>query len=202
MTVEQHKISARAFGFLFYGCCWCFVISLAVAIEICHAAVHPVITPFREKVSFYRASAQDSAPQQKCYADTVWTAEIRDESGKPIYKLTLEPMCMVGGYVIGVDLLLKDADRPNEYNLLCPDDVCIGLQKFDFNARDFVHGPDKSIFGAKRTMSVPGRNIVVTATVLNVVVSPISGTDDFQLEHINFDVYADYAQGRDKNPNR
>ena len=96
-----------------------------------------------------------------------------------------------GRYVIGMELVLKDNGKPKEYNLLCPDNICMGLQAFDFNGVDFVHGPEKSIYGATRTMPVPGRAFVVNVKVLDAAISPIAGSKLFQLDKLDLDLSAD-----------
>lgn len=182
--------------------CWALVFctSLALLQRTCEAASPAEIARYHADVYFSR-TASNPTPLPKHFVrkpgwrKPVWSDQIRDPSGKPLYDISLEPEYDVGGYLDGLNLVLRDVRRPSEYNLLCPDDKCMGLQAFIIVGSDFTHGPEKSIYGAKRTMPVPGRNIVVTATILDAKVSPIPNRDDFQLDTLHLDVSAENAPG-------
>jgi hypothetical protein len=97
----------------------------------------------------------------------------------------------VRGTLLGVDLVLDDGRyRRSNINLLSPKGNWHGLQPYEFEGSDFLHGIDKSDFGRHRTINVERQGIVVHIDVLNVTVSPALG-DDTQIDSVTLSVSAE-----------
>jgi hypothetical protein len=98
----------------------------------------------------------------------VWTDHLDSPAKKTIYTLSLEPDLDVGKHVIVVDLVLRDADEPrtNE-NLLSPAKNWHGLEPYNFVASDLLHGADRSVFGARRSIKITGRELDVEIQIVD-----------------------------------
>jgi hypothetical protein len=98
----------------------------------------------------------------------------------------MEPEADVGKHVIGVDLVLRNADEPKtDENLLSPPGNSHGLQPYNFVASDLLHGADRSVFGARRSIKVTSRKLNIVIQILDVKFRTLSdGTqeiDDLKL---------------------
>lgn len=79
--------------------------------------------------------------------------------------------------MITVELTLRHAgDKDDAANLLDPTGKRHGLRAYDFAADDLAEGAQKSVFGKERTIPLTNVGLVIRITILNAVVSPISGT--------------------------
>src|SRR5277367_4792617 len=69
-----------------------------------------------------------------------WTDHLDSPANNKVYTLSLEPDLDVHKHVIGVDLVLRDADEPKTNdNLLSPVTNWHGLQPYDFVASDLLN---------------------------------------------------------------
>jgi hypothetical protein len=98
-----------------------------------------------------------------------WTDHLDSPANKKVYILSLEPDLDVGRHVIGVDLVLRDADEPktNE-NLLSPAKNWHGLQPYNFVASDLLSGADRSVFGARRSIKITSRELDIEIQIVDV----------------------------------
>jgi hypothetical protein len=98
---------------------------------------------------------------------------VKAANGSAAYVFTLQPEQDVTGELSHLDLVMHrprasfDAD-----NLLNPPYRWHGLQDFDFNADDFIDGPDHSISGRARHFHIKSRKLDVTITISNVEIAP------------------------------
>jgi hypothetical protein len=115
------------------------------------------IVPKQMQIQFLRGASKE-----------VWADQLYSPSNKKLYILSLEPELDVGRYVVGVDLVLRDAEEAKtDENLLSPAGNWHGLQPFNFMASDLLHGADKSAFGARRTIKVTSRRLNVAIQILD-----------------------------------
>ena len=97
-----------------------------------------------------------------------WTDHLYSPSNKKLYDLSLEPEVSVAKHVIGVDLVLRNAENPKaDENLLRPAGNWHGLQPYNFVATDLMHGADKSVFGARRSIKVTSKKLTVAIQILD-----------------------------------
>jgi hypothetical protein len=97
-----------------------------------------------------------------------WTDHLYSPSNRKLYVVSLEPEVNVAKHVIGVDLVLRNAEKPKTAeNLLSPVGNWHGLQPYNFVATDLMHGADKSVFGACRSIKVINRKLNVVIRILD-----------------------------------
>lgn len=97
-----------------------------------------------------------------------WADHLYSPSNKKLYDLWLEPEVNVAKRVIGVDLVLRNAENPKtDENLLRPAGNWHGLQPYNFVATDLMHGADKSLFGARRSIKVTSKKLTVVLQILD-----------------------------------
>lgn len=103
---------------------------------------------------------------------TTWTDYLYSPSNKKLYILSLEPEVNVAKHVIGVDLVLRNAEKPKtDENLLSPAGNWHGLQPYNFVATDLMHGADRSVFGVRRSIKVTSRKLNVVIQILDEKIS-------------------------------
>ena len=100
--------------------------------------------------------------------------------------MSLEPEVNVAKQVIGVDLVLRNAENPKtDENLLRPAGNWHGLQPYNFVATDLMHGADKSVFSARRSIKVTSKKLTVLIQILDAKIRALpDGTheiDDLKL---------------------
>jgi hypothetical protein len=97
-----------------------------------------------------------------------WADHLYSPSNKKLYDLSLEPEVSVAKHVIGVDLVLRNADNlKTDENLLRPAGNWHGLQPYNFVATDLMHGADKSVFGLRRSIKVTTKKLTVVIQILD-----------------------------------
>ena len=98
-----------------------------------------------------------------------WTDYTYSAAKKKLYVLSLEPQVDTAKHVIGLDVVLRDADKPNaDENLLDPPGEWHGLQPYSFMASDLVNGPRGSAFGSRRSIAVTNRGLSIGIRILDV----------------------------------
>jgi hypothetical protein len=110
-----------------------------------------------------------------------WSAPVRSTDGQTVYVLTFEPDFGGGHRLEALTLTLHyphEKVRAPNLRISQRDMACI--QPCDFVANDLAHGPQKSVFGDKRTLFLKGLGLVVRINVSKAVVSAIS-TGNYQL---------------------
>ena len=115
-----------------------------------------------------------------------WTDHLYSRSNKELYDLRPEPESNAAKHVIGVDLVLRSAVNPmTDENLLSPAGNWHGLQPYNFVATDLMHGAGKSVFGARRSIKVPSKKLVLVIQILDAKIRTLpDGTqelDDLKL---------------------
>jgi hypothetical protein len=121
---------------------------------------------------------------------------IKSTDGHTIYVLSLEPDFDERHRVVTLEVVLRLAhDKGEAQNLLAPTGVWHGYQPYMFAGSDFALGPDKSVFGPRRTISVQRLGLVVRIVVSGVKVSPTSGIPglDEQLDSLDLQIEVDNA---------
>jgi hypothetical protein len=104
--------------------------------------------------------------------------------------LRLEPEIDIANNVAGWNIVLYESARPNR-NLLEPQGPSHGLQPFMIVATDMRLGPEKSTFGAHRTLEVPKRGLIVHVDVKDARVSRDQVTDYYAFELLQVSVSVD-----------
>jgi hypothetical protein len=110
-----------------------------------------------------------------------WTDHLYSPSNKKLYDLSLEPEVNGAKHVIGVDLVLRDTENPNtDGNLLRPARNWHGLQPYNFVATDLMHGAEKSVFGARRSIKVTSKRLNIVIQILDAKIRALpDGTHEF-----------------------
>jgi hypothetical protein len=149
-------------------------------------------TPQKQDIASARiVPKQMQAEFSRAASKKVWTDYIYSPTNKKLYVFSLEPQLDVGNHIIGIDLLLRDAERPkSDENLLNPPRPWHGLQPYSFMASDLLHGAGGSAFGAHRTIRVRGRGLDVG---IQILVARISALPDgaYQIDELKLSVTAD-----------
>ncbi len=102
---------------------------------------------------------------------------VKAANGSPSYVLTLQPQNDIKGNLVHIDLVLHRAGaKPDANNLLEPPGRWHGLQAYDFNASDFKNGPEQSIGGKTRTISIKSRKLRVTFSISSAEIVPVAGS--------------------------
>jgi hypothetical protein len=109
-----------------------------------------------------------------------WTDHLDSIANKKAYTLSLEPELDVGKHVVGVDLVLRDADEPKtSENLLSPSTNWHGLQPYNFVASDLLNGSDRSAFGSRRSIKITSRELDIEIQILDVTLRTLpDGTQE------------------------
>src|SRR5215470_15569694 len=125
---------------------------------------HVPIVPFHTEVHFVRGSSRDSR-----------IADIFATSGKKAYVLSFHSEYMSHGrYLLGVDLVLREADdHDSEHNLLDPQGNWHGIRPDTFAATDLARGPQNSAFGTDGKITIESKGIVVNVRILSANVKPL-----------------------------
>jgi hypothetical protein len=152
------------------------IVVLLVTLGAALSATSEGISPLHAQAVFSRSSPGKA-----------WSEFVRTTSGKKVYRLFFDPQRDVSGILVGVDLVLSDSMHGPGLNLLNPPGNWHGLQPYDFVASDFLHGPNKSGFGAHRVISVDRKGIVVDIDVLDVKVSASPGGKT-QIDTVNLSI--------------
>jgi len=165
--------SLRVLRSLRFCLCVLITVSLATFGLLSSAATKPRIVPLRTSVMFPSLSSLSAVSHL--------SAPIRSTDGQTVYVLTFEPDFGVGHRLEALALTLHyPHEKAGAPNLLYPSGIWHGIQPCDFVANDLAHGPQKSVFGDKRTLSLKGLGLIVRINVLRAVVSAIS-TCNYQL---------------------
>ncbi len=157
------------------GCLGSVVLALIVLAALPTCGVPDGIRPLRTMASFSRNSSS-----------TLWKTYILTSGGRRIYQLSFEPEYGPKNEIIGLDLVLVDAENGKGLpapNLLNPHNWH-GLQPYSFLAKDLVRGPDKSIFGSHRELKLQGKKLFVGIDISNVKVRPLPD-DDYEIDQLN-----------------
>jgi hypothetical protein len=81
----------------------------------------------------------------------------------------------VGGNLVVLDLVVNRIGRHDpDFNLLAPPGNWHGLQPYAFPASDLVNGPERTMFGATRTISITGNRLAMKITILGARASKAS----------------------------
>ncbi len=120
------------------------------------------------------------------------------ENGSRAYTLTLTPDSESSEGVSYIDLvLLRPHAKLDTPNLLEPDYTWHGLQEYMFNASDFVHGPENSIFGTTRHLHIKRRKLDVTFSIAKVKIRPVEKympPDGYVFDELVINVSVDNAK--------
>jgi len=172
---------------------WSLVLCLCAEVSVpdCQGAAQPNITPYQAEVFFSRTALNSASPPNDFVGKPVWTDQIREPSGRPLYDISLEPQFDVRHYLVSLWLVLKDVDKPTEKNLLWCD---MGLEPFMFVARLSTHGPTDSVYGRTRTIPSCAGNIIIKASIVDAEVSTIPDSDDFQWDVLHLSISAQSVQ--------
>ncbi len=117
-------------------------------------------------------------------------------NGSAAYALMFLPQRDFKGNIVSIDLVMhRPHAAPNARNLLEPEGRWHGLQDYNFNAIDFVDGPERSIMGPTRTIQIKNRKLSVSFTILKADVAPLtnksSERDDYIFKELVVDVAID-----------
>jgi hypothetical protein len=156
------------------------------------ALVSTPFTPQKQDVKSARiVPKQMHAEFSQTDSAKAWTDHLDSPANKKVYTLSLEPELDVAKHVIGVDLVLRDADDPktNE-NLLSPATNWHGLQPYDFVASDLLNGADRSGFGARRSIKVTSRELDIEIQILDVKLRALPGGTQ-EIDELKLAVSAD-----------
>ena len=136
----------------------------------CVAVVLTPFTPPKQDGELARIVPKQMQAQFSQGASTkAWTDHLYSPSNKKLYVLSLVPEVDVGKHAIGIDLVLRNAEKPKTgENLLSPTGNWHGLQPYNFVASDLKHGADGSVFGARRSIKVTSRKLNVVIQILGV----------------------------------
>lgn len=110
--------------------------------------------------------------------------------GKRVYQLKFEPEHGPKDEVIGLDLVLADAQKDRDSsgsNLLSPQKNWHGLQPYNFVGGDLAQGSGKSIFGSHRELKLDARKLLVRMDISKVKVSPLPN-GDYQIDELEITV--------------
>lgn len=122
------------------------------------------IVPLRATATFSAGSPENR-----------WSVPIKSSDGRLAYVLSLEPDFDVGHRVVTLELTLRRPDeKANSPNLLDPTGRRHGLQAYDFAADDLAHGAQRSVFGARRMVSLKNLGLVLRVVISGARVTPIS----------------------------
>ena len=121
----------------------------------------------------------------------VWTDNLYSLSNKKLYVLSLNPEVNVGKHVVGIDLVLRNAEESEaRKNLLSPTGKWHGLQPYNFVASDLLHGAERSAFGARRSIKVTSGGLDIEIQVLDVKVGALpDGTQE--IDELKLSIFAD-----------
>jgi hypothetical protein len=101
-----------------------------------------------------------------------WTDFICSLKGTKLYVLSLEPPVDVGERIIGIDLVLRDTDKPKDTdNLFNPHGNWHGSQRYNFMADDLLRGASGSTFGKNRSIAVKNRDLIFAVELVDVKLS-------------------------------
>ena len=135
---------------------------------------------WRDGLAPLRAIADAVVPKQmqpefsRGVSNKLWTDFIYSRTNQKLYILSLEPEFDIGKRTIGINVVLRDVETAKTgKNLLNPPGRWHGLQPYSFMADDLLHGADKSIFGAHRTIAVRNRELFVEMRIENVRVKAL-----------------------------
>jgi len=93
--------------------------------------------------------------------------------------------------LVGINLVLNELGNADpSSNLLSPTGSWHGLQPYMFDASDFLKGPDNSTLGARRTIEVKSKNLVVVINVLNVKLASTPDSDP-QIDDLALELMVD-----------
>ena len=121
-------------------------------------------------------------------AEKHWSVPIKSADGNTAYVLSLEPDFDVGHNVVLLELVLhRPGDKREAPNLLARTRRYHGLQPFYFNADDLAQGAQKSIFGARRTLTLKDLGMVVRLAILEATASAIS-TGNYRLDALDLQI--------------
>jgi len=121
---------------------------------------------------------------------------VKSANGSAAYRLMLLPQRDAKGDVIHIDLVMH---RPNAAsaarNILEPEGRWHGLQDFDFNAIDFLNGPERSTMGSVRTIKIKNRKLSVSFTISKTEIVSLtdkpSNPEDYAFKELAIDVAVD-----------
>ncbi len=139
------------------------------------------IRPFRTTAFF-----------SKGFSRTRWKAYVLASGGKRAYELSFEPEYGPKNEIIGLDLVLADAQKRQGLsgsNLLNPHNWH-GLQPYDFLGKDLAQGADKSSFGSHRELKLNGRKLLVRMDISSARVSPLPD-GDYEIDQLELAVAVD-----------
>lgn len=110
---------------------------------------------------------------------------VQAANGSAAYALTLSPERDGKGNLVHIDLVMRRPNAaPDARNLLEPEGRWHGLQGYDFNASDFVRGPERSVMGSTRTIKIRNRKLSVSFTILKADVAPLTSKPSEPSEYI------------------
>jgi hypothetical protein len=121
------------------------------------------IIPFHGTLEYSAASGQ-------------WPSlTVKAANGSPAYVLTLLPVRDAKENLVHIDLVLhRPGAGPDARNLLEPPGRWHGLQAYDFNASDFTHGPERSLYGPTRIIGIKNRKLNVTFSISKAEIAPVA----------------------------
>lgn len=123
-------------------------------------------------------------PQQR------WSVPIQARDGHVAYILSLEPDFDVGGHVVTVELVMRQAGAKTDATDLIRGNLH-GLQPSDFAANDLAQGTKKSVFGEERTISLTKLGLLLRVAVTDATVSPNQTMGGYQLDTLGLHIQVD-----------
>jgi hypothetical protein len=123
---------------------------------------------------------------------TPWNAYVLASGGKRAYELSFEPEYGSKSEIIGLDLVLGDAQKGqglSDSNLLNPHNWH-GLQPYDFLGKDLAQGSDKSSFGSHRELKLDGRKLLIRMDISSSRVSPLPD-GDYEIDQLELAITVD-----------
>jgi hypothetical protein len=145
-------------------------------------ALAPFAPQEQQTASVPIAPKQMQAEFSRRVPKRIWTDNIVSATNKKLYIFSLEPQVDVDKHIIGVDLVLRDAEKSKtdeNLNLLNPPGNWHGLQPYNFMASDLLHGAEQSAFGKNRNIRVASRRLAISIQIMGVRVSTLpNGTHE------------------------
>jgi hypothetical protein len=140
------------------------------------------VMPFRGTLTYVPSRTEDE------------TLVVKAANGSAAYVLKLLPMRGVKGNIVGIDLVMR---RPNAAvdarNLLEPEGRWHGLQDYNFNAIDFVNGPERSTMGPTRTIKIKSRKLSVSFTISKTEIASLTDNSSSPIDYAFKELIVDVA---------
>ena len=144
----------------------------------------PSIRPLQTVAEFARGSSPTAT----------WSTYIYTSDGRRAYVMWFSPEYDVAGNLVVLELVLNRIGRHDpDFNLLAPSGNWHGLQPYTFAGSDLAHGPERTGFGASRTISAGRVRLVVKIVILAAKVSKTS-TGSYQVDQLRLSIDVENLQ--------